>query len=49
MDTGAYSGVLSSHYNSHCLPVEVLIDGADYRIIRKRERYEDLLANEENA
>ncbi|NLG88998.1 MAG: hypothetical protein GX494_07250 [Clostridiaceae bacterium] len=41
-DTGAYGIVLSSHYNSHPLPAEVLVDGSGYKIIRRRETYEDI-------
>ncbi|NJD04072.1 MAG: diaminopimelate decarboxylase [Ruminiclostridium sp.] len=45
-DTGAYGIVLASHYNSHSLPVEVLVDGAGFKIIRQKETYEDLLYGE---
>lgn len=45
-DAGAYGIVLASHYNSHSLPVEVLVDGSGYKVIRRRETYEDLLNGE---
>jgi diaminopimelate decarboxylase len=45
-DVGAYGMVLSSHYNSHPLPPEVLVKGSNYKIIREKETYEDLLFKE---
>ena len=45
-DAGAYGIVLASHYNSHSLPVEVLVDGSKYKVIRKRGTYEELLNGE---
>jgi diaminopimelate decarboxylase len=45
-DAGAYGIVLASHYNSHAMPVEVLVDGNEYKMIRRRETYEDLLHSE---
>lgn len=45
-DAGAYGIVMGSHYNSHSLPVEVLVDQDTYKIIRRRETYEDLLQSE---
>jgi len=48
-DTGAYGIVLSSYYNSHPSPVEVLVNGADFKIIRKRGTYKDMLINEINT
>lgn len=44
---GAYGMVMASHYNSRPNPPEVLVDGDGYRIIRRRETYDDLLAAEE--
>lgn len=46
VDAGAYGIVMASHYNSHSLPVEVLVDKDAHRLIRKRESYEDLLLGE---
>ena len=43
---GAYGFVLSSNYNSRPRAPEVLVDGADYRVIRRRETYEDLVRGE---
>jgi diaminopimelate decarboxylase len=43
---GAYGMSMASRYNSHPLPAEVLVDGSDASIIRRRETYEDLVAHE---
>ncbi len=43
---GAYGFVASSNYNSRPRPPEVLVEGDQYRVIRKRERYEDLVRGE---
>ena len=45
---GAYGHVMSSNYNSRRKPPEILVDGNKYKIIRKRESYEDLIKNEVN-
>jgi len=45
-NVGAYCVVLSSHYNSHLMPVEVLVDRSDFRVIRRRETYDEMLALE---
>lgn len=44
---GAYGIVMASHYNAVPNPVEVLVDGADHKVIRRRETYEDLVAAEQ--
>lgn len=46
MSAGAYSFSMSSNYNSRPRAIEVLVDGATYRVIRQRERYEDLIRGE---
>jgi len=43
---GAYGFVMSSQYNSRPRSVEVLVEGGEYRIIRRRETYEDTYAAE---
>ncbi len=43
---GAYGFVMSSQYNSRPRPPEVLVEGDAFRVIRKRETYEDLVAAE---
>jgi diaminopimelate decarboxylase len=40
---GAYGFAMSSNYNGRLRPAEVLIENSDYRVIRSRQRYEDLL------
>jgi len=43
---GAYGFSMSSQYNSRCRAAEVLVFGGDYRVIRRRETYADLIAAE---
>ncbi|WP_428937101.1 diaminopimelate decarboxylase [Fontivita pretiosa] len=43
---GAYGFAMSSNYNNRPRAAEVLVDGDSFRIIRRRETYEDLLALE---
>ena len=43
---GAYGFVLSSNYNSRPRAPEVLVEGAKYQVIRRRETYEDLVRGE---
>jgi diaminopimelate decarboxylase len=43
---GAYGFVMSSQYNSRPRAAEVLVEGGKWRIIRRRETYDDLLALE---
>ncbi|MBN1972234.1 MAG: diaminopimelate decarboxylase [Sedimentisphaerales bacterium] len=43
---GAYGFTMSSNYNARCRAAEVLVDGENFSIIRKRETYEDLIALE---
>jgi diaminopimelate decarboxylase len=44
--TGAYGFALSSNYNSRPRPCELLVDGADVHVVRRRETYEDLVRGE---
>jgi len=46
---GAYGFVMASHYNARPNAAEVLVSGNDYRLIRRRETYADLIAPEETA
>ncbi len=39
---GAYCASMGSNYNSRPRPAEVLVSGANYRVVRARESYEDL-------
>jgi diaminopimelate decarboxylase len=43
---GAYGFTMSSNYNARRRAAEVLVDGKDFSVIRKRESYEDLIALE---
>ena len=45
-DTGAYGASMSSNYNTRPLVAEVLVDGAEHRLIRRRQTVEELLALE---
>ena len=42
-DVGAYGMSLSSNYNVRPKPVELLIKGSSIKVIRKRQRYKDLI------
>jgi len=43
---GAYGFTMASNYNARPRPAEVLVDGRQFSVIRKREAYEDLVALE---
>lgn len=45
-DTGAYGAAMSSNYNSRPLIPEVVIDGGEVRLARRRQTMEELLALE---
>src|ERR1700722_4597589 len=44
--TGAYGFVAASNYNARPRAPEILVEGGKYRVIRKRESYEDLIRGE---
>ena len=46
LDAGAYGMSLTSNYNTRPRPAEVLIDGTNSKLIRRRETVRDLLAPE---
>jgi diaminopimelate decarboxylase len=46
LDAGAYGMAESSNYNTRLRPPEVLVEGAQARLIRRRETMADLLAPE---
>lgn len=46
LSAGAYGFVMSSNYNSRPLLPEILIDGSDVHLVRKRQTLEDLVAGE---
>ncbi len=47
MNAGAYGFSMSSQYNSRPRSAEILVDGSHWRLIRKRERYENLIWGED--
>ena len=46
---GAYGFVMSSQYNTRPRAAEVLVDGDQWRVVRRRETYDDLLAIEQET
>jgi diaminopimelate decarboxylase len=46
LDTGAYGAVMASNYNRRLLAPEVLVDGGDWSVIRRRQTIDDILALE---
>ncbi len=46
---GAYGFVMSSQYNSRPRAAEVLVDGDQWRVVRRRETYDDLLVAERDV
>ncbi len=46
-DAGAYGAAMASNYNSRPLAPEVLVDGPSVRLIRRRQRIDELLALED--
>jgi diaminopimelate decarboxylase len=43
---GAYGFSMSSNYNARGRAAEVLVDSSEFKLIRRRETYEDLIALE---
>jgi len=46
MSAGAYGFTMASNYNSHPKPPEILVDGDQYYVVRKRETLDDLINGE---
>ncbi len=46
MSAGAYGFTMSSNYNSHPKAPEILVDGENFYVVRKRESFEDLIQGE---
>lgn len=46
LDAGAYGFSMSSEYNSFQLPAEILVQGEQVKLIRKRATFDDLLRNQ---
>lgn len=43
---GAYAASMASNYNSRCRAAEILVNGKEVKLIREREKIDDLFANE---
>jgi diaminopimelate decarboxylase len=48
MSAGAYGMAMSSNYNSRPRAAEVLVDGTESLLVRRREAVEELFALERN-
>ena len=48
-DVGAYGYVMSSNYNSRLRPSEILVEGENIKLIRRRETFEDLMIQEKDV
>lgn len=46
LDAGAYGAVMASNYNRRLLPAEALVEDGNWRIIRRRQTLDDVLALE---
>lgn len=46
MSAGAYGFTMASNYNTRPRVAEVLVDGTDFAVVRKRETLESLVAEE---
>ena len=46
---GAYGFVMASQYNTRPRACEVLVTGGAWKIVRRRETYDDLVALEREA
>jgi diaminopimelate decarboxylase len=42
-NAGAYGFEMSSRFNSRLRPAEVLIDGEEHKLIRRRETFDDII------
>lgn len=47
MSAGAYGFAMSSNYNARPRAAEVLVSGRDFRVVKARETYEDLVRGED--
>ncbi|HET7268668.1 MAG TPA: diaminopimelate decarboxylase [Oleiagrimonas sp.] len=47
--TGAYGAAMASGFNSRPLAAEVLLDDGRYAVIRKRQSFDDMIADEQPA
>ena len=42
-DTGAYGAVMASNYNRRPLAAEALVDGEQWRVVRRRQTTDEML------
>jgi diaminopimelate decarboxylase len=47
MSAGAYGFAMASNYNSRPLPAEVLVNGGQFSLVRRRQTMEDLIRDED--
>jgi len=45
-DAGAYGSAMASNYNRRPLPAEVMVDGGEWRVIRRRQTIDDMISLE---
>ena len=45
-DAGAYGFAMASNYNFRPRAAEILVDGEDFRVVRRRETFEDIIRPE---
>ena len=48
-DVGAYGHVMASNYNGRLRPSEILVEGENIKLIRRRETFEDLMIQEKDV
>ena len=46
MSAGAYGFTMASNYNSRPLPAEVIVEGGQARLVRRRQSFDDMVAPE---
>ena len=46
-DVGAYGNAMASNYNTRLRPPEIMVDGSDVQIIKRRETFGDLISFED--
>jgi diaminopimelate decarboxylase len=46
LNAGAYGAAMSSNYNTRCLPPEILVEDDEWKIIRERQSFADIIARE---
>jgi diaminopimelate decarboxylase len=49
LHVGAYGAVMGSNYNARPRPPEVLVEGDEWRIVRRRETWDEMIALERDA